>query len=86
MIFIGFALRNPWSNRFKVIAERAIDITTNKTFEIGLSKNSSLIEFGFGITSFKQDHAGFNFDIGLFGYHFEITFYDNRHYDQRKGQ
>lgn len=84
MIFIGFALRNPWSRgRFQTIKERVVVVTTNKSIEFGIYKNDCIIEFGFGITRFKQDHAGFHFDIGVFGYHFDFTFYDNRHYEHR---
>jgi hypothetical protein len=80
MIFIGFALRNPWSKRFVIVFDKAIKVTRNKSIEITLYKNTCLLEFGFSVTSFKQDHAGFSFDIGVFGYNFEFMFSDNRHY------
>ena len=83
MIYIGFALRNPWLKRHEIIVDKAITVTENKTIEVALYRNTCLFEFSFGITSFKQDHAGFNFDIGLFGYNFEFIFYDNRHYDEK---
>lgn len=83
MIYISFALRNPWLNRHENIVNKTIEVTKNKTIEVGLYRNTCIFEFAFGITSFKQDHAGFNFDIGFFGYWFDFTFYDNRHYDER---
>lgn len=83
MIYIGFALRNPWSQRFDTIINNAIAVTQNKTIEIAVYKNNCIFEFGFGITGFRQDHAGFNFDIGVFGCNFELIFCDNRHYSER---
>lgn len=83
MIYIGFALRNPWLQRHQTIASRVISVTKNKTIEIGLYKNNCIFECSFGITGFKHDHAGFSFDIGLLGYDFDFIFYDNRHYNER---
>jgi hypothetical protein len=83
MIYIAFALRNPWLNRHETIVNKEIAVTKNKTIEVALYRNTCLFEFGFGISSFKQDHAGFNFNIGFFGYDFDFNFYDNRHYDER---
>lgn len=81
MIYIAFAIRNPWLNRHETIVSKEIAVTENKTIEVALHRNTCLFEFSFGISSFKQDHAGFNFDIGFFGYYFVFYFYDNRHYD-----
>jgi hypothetical protein len=83
MIYIGFALRNPWLRRHEIIVNKTIKVTKNKTIEVALYRNACLFEFSFGITSFKQDHTGFNFDVGLVGYNFEFEFYDNRHYHER---
>lgn len=83
MIYIGFALRNPWIQRQQIIADRIIKVTKNKTIEIGIYKNNCIIEFSFSISGFKQDHAGFSFDVGLFSYNFDFMFYDNRHYNER---
>jgi hypothetical protein len=82
MIFIGFALRNPWSQRFSIIFDKAFAISKNKSIEISLYKNNCIIEGSFSITGFKQDHAGFSFDLGLFGYNLDFIFYDNRHYER----
>ena len=82
MIYIGFAIRNPFKQVHKIIADKVIRVSKNKTIEIGLYKNNSIIGCSFGITGFKQDHAGFNFDLELLGYNIDFIFYDNRHYDE----
>lgn len=83
MLYIGLAIRNPWSSRHVMITDKVISISKNKTVEIGIYKNNCIFEFSFGVTGIKQNHAGFNFDIGLFGYNLDFIFYDNRHYDER---
>lgn len=80
MIYITFVLHNPWSNRHQIVANKVFSVTENKSIEIGLYRNSCIIEFSFTIRGLKQDHAGLGFDIGLFGYNFDFSFYDNRHY------
>lgn len=83
MIFLGLALRNPWINRYQLVAERVIAVSKNKTVEMCLYQTSCIFECSFGITGFKQDHAGFSFDIGLLGHTFDFNFYDNRHHSER---
>lgn len=83
MLYLSFSLRNPWSNVHRMIYNRFWKVSKNKTIEVGLYRNSCILEFSFGITNFKQDHAGFSFDIGLLGYNLDLTFYDNRHYNER---
>lgn len=83
MIHLAFALRNPWSRRHEIAAEKVITVSTNKTIEVALYKNSCLVEFSFTITGFSQDHVGFSADIGLVGYNVDFTFYDNRHCIER---
>lgn len=79
MIYLGFALRNPFSQRFDVIKEFNLSVTQNKTLEIGFYKGNTIIGFGFNVTGFKQDHKGFDLDLELLGYNFTVMFYDNRH-------
>jgi hypothetical protein len=86
MIYIGFAIRNPFQQLHRMIKDWVIPVSKNKTIEIGLYRNNSIIGGSFGITGFKQDHAGFNFDIDLLGYNLDFIFYDNRHYDERGGE
>lgn len=84
MIYIGFALRNPWSKqKFRQLKEKVVAVSKNKTIEIGLYRNDSILGFSFGITA-RRDHAGFSWDIDLLGYQIDFIFYDNRHWDYRE--
>jgi len=83
MLYIGFALRNPWLQGYQVLANKVIAVSQHKTIEIALYKNNCIFECSFSVTGFRQNHAGFSFDFGLFGYDFDFMFYDNRHYDER---
>jgi len=83
MLYIGFVIRNPFSRRHEMVTTKVVRVTKNKSFEIGIYRNSSIIGGSFGIDSFKQDHAGFSFDIELLGWNLDFMFYDNRHYDEK---
>lgn len=83
MLFIGLNIRNPWSRRWSAIRTRAFSVTKNKSIELGLYKTNSIIGVGFNIDSFYYDHAGFSFDVSVFGYEFDFQFYDNRHFDEQ---
>ena len=83
MIFIGFALRNPFRQQHEFVHGWVKSLTKNKTIEIGVYRNNSIIGASFNITGFRQDHAGFGFDLELLGYNLDFIFYDNRHYNER---
>jgi hypothetical protein len=83
MIYIGFAIRNPFKRLHKQIKDWIIPVTKNKTIEIGIYRNTNIIEGSFSVTGFKQDHAGFSFDIGFLTWQLDFMFYDNRHYNER---
>jgi hypothetical protein len=34
----------------------------------------------------RQDHAGLDIDLGLFGYNIHFNFYDNRHWNSEEGR
>ena len=80
MLYIGFAIRNPWSRRFEQTKELAFRVSKHKTLEIGLYKDNSIVGASLGITAGKRDHTGFNFDVQLFGRSLDVQFYDDRHY------
>lgn len=87
MIHFNFAIRNPWasSKDFKNLWFTAFGTPFKRKFiEMEVYKDSTLITLHANITT-RQDHAGFDFEIGLFGYCFHFTFYDNRHWDYEKG-
>lgn len=82
MIYIGFAIRNPFTRRFAIVKSWVFNVTKNKTIEAGINKTDSVIGGSFSVTGFKQDHKGFGFDVELFGYQFDFMFYDNRHHTE----
>jgi len=81
MIYIGFVLRNPFTQRFNIVKDWVINVSKNFTIEVGIYKTNAIIGGSFGITGLKQDHRGFNFDLELLGYQLDFIFYDNRHAD-----
>lgn len=85
MISLNFNLRNPWSNTFKNLWCRTYTVTENKSVELEVTKDFTLIAFMFNWTV-RQSHAGMDLELGLFGYNVHITFYDNRHWNVEKGR
>lgn len=87
MIYFNTNIRNPyWSERFKNIWWRAGHTPwENKFWEIQIIKNDNLFRIEFGFTV-RQDHAGLNLELGLFGYEAHFTFYDNRHWNSEEGR
>ena len=85
MISLNFNLRNPWSNTFKNLWGRTYAVTENKSVELEVTKDFTLIAFMFSWTV-RQSHAGMDLELGLFGYNAHITFYDNRHWNVEKGR
>lgn len=81
MIYLGFALRNPFSQRHQALWTKDIPVCKNKSIDMGLYKNNSIIGFSFNITGMQQDHKGFSFNLELLGYNFDFTFYDHRHHE-----
>jgi hypothetical protein len=85
MISFNFNIRNPWSNTFKNLWCRAHRVTENKSLELEVTKDFTLVSFMFNWTV-RQSHAGLDLEIGLAGYNIHVTFYDNRHWDIEKDQ
>lgn len=79
MIFFGFVIRNPFSQKHDLVYEKSVKITKNTSAEMCMYRTNSIIGLGFYITGFKQDHRGFGVDLDLFGYNVDFNFYDNRH-------
>ena len=86
MISFNFNIRNPWSNTFKNIGFIGYEtVFKHKYIEIELYKDSSILSFSFN-WSVRQDHAGIEFSLGLFGYTVRYQFYDNRHWNHKEGR
>ena len=76
-------LVNPWGNNesFRNLLAKSWIYAKNKACEIQIYKDgNTLFEFRFS-WSFRQDHAGLAFTIGVFSYSFIFTQYDTRHWD-----
>jgi hypothetical protein len=81
MIYLSFSFTNPFSNRFSAVYEKTGKTwNPHKFWDLSICKTSSIIAFTFDYTM-RQDHAGFGFDIGLFGWNIDYRFYDSRHWD-----
>lgn len=54
----------------------------NKYWEIQTGKWDNWLSLNLDLEyTTKQDHAGFRFYINLFSFHFGITIYDSRHWN-----
>ena len=85
MISLNFNLRNPWSNTFKNLWCRAYKVTENKSLELEVTRDFTLVTFMFNWTV-RQSHAGLDLELGLFGYCVHFNFCDNRHWIIEKGR
>lgn len=85
MIYVGFNITNPWSNRFKNLWSRTYNTPfKNKYLELEVIKDTSIVSGSFRLTT-RQDHGGLYMDLGLLGYNVSFNFYDNRHWDSNLG-
>lgn len=82
MIYFNINIRNPkWWNRFENLwCKSGSTPFKNKYWEVQFMKNSELFRIEFSWTV-QEDHAGVGLELGLFGYQFNMKFYDNRHWD-----
>lgn len=85
MIYFNFNIRNPrWWKRFENLFVKFGNTPwKHKHWEVQILKNDNLIRVEFEFT-IKQDHAGINLELGLFGYEIHFTFYDNRHWNHEQ--
>ena len=80
MIYLNLNLRSPWFDRFENVWNNSWPITENKTWEVEILKTENLFRFEFEY-NIRQDHAGIQLELGLFGWEFHIGLHDNRHWD-----
>ena len=80
MIHISFGLSNPWGNAFDNLWNKSGMLTRHKAWEAEILQTRELIGFEIGYTM-RQDHAGLNLDLSLFGYSISFQIYDTRHWD-----
>ena len=81
MIFLSFAIINPFSTRFSsVYCKSGKTWMSHKFWEINLYKSNTIIRCISDFT-IRKDHAGFSIELGLFGWDVEFKVYDHRHWD-----
>jgi hypothetical protein len=81
MITLKFSVTNPWWNRFANIKCWAGKTPfKNKFWEVQIMKSDDLLTIDLRVTA-RQDHAGAELWLGVFGYAVNLQFYDNRHWD-----
>lgn len=89
MIAITIAVQNPrfrdWKSFKNIRNWSGGTILKNKFWEFELIKNGCIVEIDFTIKT-RCDHAGATLCLGLFGYSFNASIYDNRHWDHEKNR
>lgn len=87
MIHLNFNIRNPWDKSWsKTLWNKCYDtLHKNKFIELEVYKDTTLIALSLD-WSIRRDHAGFDFEVGLFGYNFHFNLYDSRHWNDEEGR
>ena len=85
MINLDFTINNPFSDRFRIVASTSKLLTKYKAVEANIYCTANIIKLSL-VYSSRQDHAGLQIEFGLFGYDFELHFYDIRHWDYKTHQ
>jgi hypothetical protein len=85
MIYFGFNITNPWSNRFKNVWCCIYSPIKHKYLELEVCKDNSILSFSFR-WAIRQSHAGVMIDVGALGYSFLFNLYDNRHWNTEQGR
>lgn len=82
MLHLSLMLSNPFAKHsFDNLFCKAFSLSENKTLETELTyQGNGLFEFSFSLT-FRQDHAGIQLSVGLFGLAVSAHVYDNRHWN-----
>lgn len=84
MIYFDFSISNPWSSRWENFkCWNGNTPFEYKFWEFQITKTSNILCCKIHLTH-RQDHAGLNIELGLFGWNIEFTIYDSRHWDNKK--
>ena len=88
LMFLKLRIANPWFKPRKDFKNhdyywKDCKLSANKNLEIQISRfeATDLIDLGFDLQWWGQDHAGPELDINVFGYMFNIKVYDSRHWN-----
>jgi hypothetical protein len=81
MVIFILNISNPWSDRFKnIVRWSGKTPIKNKFWELEILKDACILTAEIHFNE-RRDHAGFKFELGLFGYAMLFQIYDNRHWD-----
>jgi hypothetical protein len=80
VINLNLTIRNPWSDRFKIVVAGNKKITQNKAWEFEIYRSDTVIELETRI-SIREDHAGIVLGFGLLSWTVRAQIYDTRHWD-----
>ena len=85
MIYLNINIRKPsWWDRYKSIKTwHGGTPIKNKSWEVQIIKNDNILRIEFEFST-RQDHAGINLGLGLFGYEIHGMIYDHRHWNYEK--
>jgi hypothetical protein len=84
MINFSFGLLNPFCSRWDNIYNRSA-VFGKKAVEFEIYRDTTIVSFAFR-WNIRQDHAGMNLELGLFGYTVSAQYYDTRHWNEEEGR
>lgn len=84
MINFSFGLRNPFSDRWDNIYNRSAALG-KKAVELEVYRDTTIVSCSFRWNT-RQDHAGMQLELGLFGYTVSAQYYDTRHWNEETGR
>jgi hypothetical protein len=85
MISFNFNIDNAFVDRWITLFCKSGLLAQHKAWELNGYRTHHLINSGFKLTT-KGDHAGVQFELGVFGYSIEFQIYDTRHWDYENNQ
>lgn len=80
MLHLNLQISNPWSNFFKTGYVWAGKLIGHKYWELQAMRTHDLLCVRLNV-SHRRDHAGLDFEIGLFSFNIAFRIYDHRHWD-----
>jgi hypothetical protein len=85
MIQVNLEISNPWSDYFKSGYCWSGKLFKNKFWELQAMRTNDIVCVRAEIT-YRTDHAGARFELGLLSFNIAFNIYDNRHWDSVKEQ
>lgn len=86
MIRLKFELVNPCIDRFRSIyCHTGATPFKHKFWEVQVMRTTDIVSIDLQVTT-RQDHAGIELWLGLFGFSINMQIYDNRHWNHQEGR